>query len=104
MYVSRGIIFRNKGSLPLLPIAELYVRQNLVDFIFGLFEVHIVVPVDATRKFLMIDGLNKKNANALQEFLADQLSKQIFVPDIPKVNQETGRSTEYRHFVPLRPQ
>ncbi len=80
----KGIILRDEGSLPLLPIAEVFSRRGVLDFILGLYQVNIAVPVNSINSFACIDGLNKKNASLLIDFISAQLSRQVSVNEPTK--------------------
>lgn len=82
LIIERGIILRETGSLPLLPVAEVYVRRSVLDLIFGLYQVHVAVPIDAGKSMAKIEGLSKIHAFRLKDFLSDQLSKQVFIPSV----------------------
>ena len=80
----KGILLRDEGSLPLLPIAEVFSRRGVLDLILGLYQVNIAVPVNSINSFACIDGLNKKNASLLIDFISAQLSRQVTVTEAPK--------------------
>lgn len=96
--ISRGVLFRERGSLPILPVSEIYIRRNFADYLLGLADIQIVTPLDASHRFASIEGFPVGHAYALQQFLSDQLNRQIFLADIPQRNKETGEETTYRTF------
>ena len=87
LVITRGILFKNEGSLPLLPVTEIFVKRDFLDFLFGLYELHVATPVNAARAFGLIEGLKYKDAHALEKFLANQLNRQIFVTDKKEEDQ-----------------
>ena len=82
----KGILLRDEGSLPLLPIAEVFSRRGVLDVLLGLYQVNVAVPVDSVKSFAQIDGLNSKNATSLIDFLSAQLSRQVTIAT-PEVAQ-----------------
>ena len=78
--------YRIEGSLPLLPIAEVFSRRGVLDVLLGLYQVNVAVPVDSVKSFAQIDGLNSKNATSLIDFLSAQLSRQVTIAT-PEVAQ-----------------
>lgn len=90
LVIRKGIVLVEEGSLPLLPIAEVHARRNFFDLIFGLYQVHIAVPIDLVKSFARIEGLSKKNANLLIDFLSAQLSRQVAVPEQQRQIQMMG--------------
>lgn len=88
LVISRGILFKSEGSLPLLPVSEIFVRRNLADFFFGLYEVHVATPVNATKAFGLIRGLSYENAHGLQEFLSEQLNRQVSLAPAKDTDRE----------------
>ena len=98
IFVVKGVSFREYGSLPILPVSEIYIRRKPADFFFGMADVHITTCLDKTDRFACIEGLPMQHAEALQQFLSDQMSRQVAVADIPHVNKETGERTSHRRF------
>lgn len=81
LIIRKGILLVEEGSLPLLPIAEVFARRGLLDLIFGLYQVHVAVPVDLVKSFARIEGLSKRNAALLIDYLSAQLSRQVSMPE-----------------------
>lgn len=77
--ISRGVLIREKASLPLLPATEIYVHRNIVDMILGLCNVDIYTPVGATRQFARIEALSVVDAERLQKIIGETLSTQVFL-------------------------
>jgi len=98
LVISRGVFFRERGSLPILPLSEIYIRRSFFDILLGLANVQVLTALDKTERFAAVEGLPAAHAEALQQFLSDQLSRQVFLADIPHVNKETGEETSYRRF------
>lgn len=67
--ISRGLLFREEASLPLLPLTELYIRYNLWDMIFGLRNLYIALPAERVAKIAELRGLSTRTAVELQRYL-----------------------------------
>lgn len=102
MVISRGIVLKDIGSLPLLPVSEIYVRRSLIDMLLGLYNVDVYTPMDQSRKFARIESLNRKTALALQAFLGDVLTTQIFLA--PGTEQNESLHVEAERVPPMSPE
>ncbi|MBX7144776.1 MAG: hypothetical protein K1X79_10025 [Oligoflexia bacterium] len=78
--ISRGVIFKRVGSLPIVPFAEIYVQQDLADKLCFVYHLHLLTALDPTKKFVSFEGLSRKTAYALKQFISEFLSKQIYIP------------------------
>ena len=81
LIVSRGIFFKKVGSIPFSLFAEVYVKQNLIDWIIGVYEFHLMLALDPTREFTRIEGLSKNSAFGLKKFITEFVSRQVYVPE-----------------------
>lgn len=79
-YISRGVIFKRVGSLPIVPFAEIYVQQDIGDKLCFVYHLHLLTALDPTKNFVSFEGLSRKTAYALKEFISDFLSKQVYIP------------------------
>lgn len=77
LLITRGIVIKTQGSLPLLPVTEIYVRQDPLDVIFGHYQVHVLAAIDPTHEFGMIEGLSFEHATELQRLLSQKLHEQV---------------------------
>jgi uncharacterized membrane protein YdbT with pleckstrin-like domain len=100
--VSRGVLIKTVGSLPLLPISEIYIQRSFPDILCGLANLDIFTPMDQTRKFARIEALSPADAHRLQTFLGDLLTTQVFLN--PAASEETAlrdiQSAHSRHDDP----
>ena len=77
--ISKGIFLKGRGSFPLSRITDVYVDRTFLDFIFGLYSLHISTPTMISGAFARIDGLTLKSAMRLQEKITDCLDSPIDV-------------------------
>ena len=85
LVVSRGILVPQVGSLPLLPVSEIYIHRDFGDVLCHVCCVDLYTPMDDTRRFARIEGLSPRMAKELQTFLGQLLNVQIFLPPEAKV-------------------
>ena len=86
LVIEKGIIYKTEGSLPLIPVTEIYVKRDPLDTLFGLAQLQIVLPIAREKNFSVISGLSYLNALRFEEYLSEQLSNQIFLPDEVKAS------------------
>ena len=79
LVVSRGIILKQEGSLPLLPISEILIDRDYTDLACGLCNLNVYTPMDQSREFARIECLDSGVAEDMQHFLNDILTTQIFI-------------------------
>lgn len=79
LVISRGIVLKDKGSLPLLPVTEIYVKRGVIDMILGLSHLEVYTPIGATKQFARIECLTAESAELLQRELGDLLTQQIML-------------------------
>jgi hypothetical protein len=82
LHISKGVIKKKIGSIPLIPVTELVIKHDNLDILLGLHQLHVLAPVDSGDHLGVLEGLSRESANNLEEFLATQLNNQIFIPDI----------------------
>ena len=70
-FLSKGIFLKHKGSFPLSRITDIYTDRSVLDFVFGLWNVHVSTPTSSSGEFAHICGLTEKNAVALQRRLSE---------------------------------
>lgn len=73
-HIQKGVISRATGYVRYERIQNLYVDQDILDRLFGLYDVHYETAGDYSSNYSHVDGLNKENANSLLAFLQEQVS------------------------------
>jgi len=76
---SRGILFKIRGSIPLVPVVQVYARQTPLDMLFDLHRVEIFTPLTPKAEYTVVTGLTAKSAFGFQKFLTNELNRQVFV-------------------------
>lgn len=71
--IRKGVIAQREVNLPFSKITDVYVDQDMLDFVFGLYDVHISTPTVESGQFAHIDGVNKEGATALKELILERI-------------------------------
>lgn len=69
LLIKKGVFSKNEITLPFNRIQDVYVDQDILDRIFGLYDVHVSSATSASAFLSHIDGVNKANSEALKELL-----------------------------------
>ncbi|MEK6958995.1 MAG: PH domain-containing protein [archaeon] len=67
--VRKGVLSTSEIVLPFRKIQNVFVDQDILDKIFGLYDVHYSTVTTMSANLCHIDGLNKQNAEAIREIL-----------------------------------
>jgi putative membrane protein len=75
LIIRKGVFSRNEITLPFNRIQDIYVDQDILDRIFGLYDVHVSSATIASAFLSHIDGVNKANAEELKKFLLEKVGR-----------------------------
>lgn len=75
--IKKGPITPHEITIPYERIQDVYVDQDLLDRIFGLYDVHISSATISSGMAAHIDGVEKPAADGLRGVLLDTVSKKI---------------------------
>ncbi len=73
LIITKGVFSRNEITLPINRIQDVYVDQDILDRIFGLYDVHVSSATSTSGFLSHIDGVNKANSETLKELLLDAI-------------------------------
>jgi putative membrane protein len=73
LIIRKGVFSRNEITLPVSRIQDVYVDQDILDRIFGLYDVHVSSATTISANLSHIDGVNKENAQALKSLIISKL-------------------------------
>ncbi len=73
--IRKGIFTKREVTLPFKKITDVYMDQDVPDFILGLYDVHISTPTVESGLFAHIDGVDKKGAVAIRKLILDAIQK-----------------------------
>ncbi len=69
LIIAKGVFSRNEITLPINRIQDVYVDQDILDRIFGLYDVHVSSATMASGFLSHVDGVNKENSEKLKKLL-----------------------------------
>lgn len=75
--IKKGPIMPNEINIVYQKIQDVYVDQDLFDRMFGLYDVHLATATFTSLNLSHIDGLEKKEADALRDELLDIFKKKV---------------------------
>lgn len=109
--VKKGVISQSTGHVRYERIQNIYVDQDILDRLFGLFDVHYETAGETSGIYSHVDGLNKENSEKLVNFLngrlygADKKNIQevnvLAVEDVKKNNVEVAGEIIDRTVTPV---
>lgn len=71
--ISKGVLSKSTGFVKYEKIQNIYIDQDFLDRIFGLFDVHYETAGENSNIYSHVDGLNEKNADKLTDFLNEKV-------------------------------
>jgi len=71
--VGKGVISRAIGHVNYARLQNVYVDQDILDRIFGIYDVHYETAGETSRFYSHVDGLVKENADILVAFLNEKV-------------------------------
>ncbi len=69
LIIRKGVFSKNEITLPINRLQDVYVDQDILDRIFGLYDVHVSSATMVSGLLSHIDGLNKENAETIKKML-----------------------------------
>ena len=75
LIIRKGVFSRNEITLPFNRIQDIYIDQDILDRIFGLYDVHVSSATVASAFLSHIDGVNKANSEELKKFLLKKVGR-----------------------------
>ena len=73
--VKKGVFSRNEITLPINRLQDVYVDQDILDRIFGLYDVHVSSATIISGNLSHIDGLNKEKSEAIKKLILSGIHK-----------------------------
>jgi putative membrane protein len=75
MTIKKGVIDIQQIFLPFEEIQNVFLNQDLLDRIFGIYDIHVSTAGRASVILCHIDGLSRENADKLLPILLAQVKK-----------------------------
>lgn len=76
LIIKKGVFSRNEITLPINRLQDVYVDQDILDRIFGLYDVHVSSATIISGNLSHIDGLNKENSETMKNILLSSIHKE----------------------------
>lgn len=89
LIIRKGVVVTKEAILPFSKITDVYVDQDPLDVVFGVYDVHISTPTAVSGEFAHIDGVSRKNATILRDMILDKIHKET---DISEDNEKTAKA------------
>jgi uncharacterized membrane protein YdbT with pleckstrin-like domain len=72
--IKKGVVAVATGHVRYEKIQNIYLDQDILDSIFGLYDVHYETAGEMSRFYSHVDGLNRENSEILVSFLNEKVS------------------------------
>jgi putative membrane protein len=76
LIIKKGVFSRNEITLPINRLQDVYVDQDILDRILGLYDVHVSSATIISGNLSHIDGLNKENSQAVKNLILSGIHKE----------------------------
>lgn len=80
--IRKGIISKKEVILSFSRITDVYVDQDLGDFVFRLYDIHLSTPTSESMKFAHINGLNKRGAVKMRKMILRHMNAANATPQV----------------------
>lgn len=75
LVIKKGVFTKNEINLPFKRIQDVYVDQDILDRIFGLYDVNVSSATAISAYLSHIDGLNKENSEKVKKLIMKAVHK-----------------------------
>ena len=75
LYIKKGVATKRELTIPFSKITDVYLDQDLVDMMLGLYDLHVSTPTAESLKFAHIAGLNRQSALEIKERILARIHK-----------------------------
>lgn len=76
LIIKKGVFSWNEITLPINRLQDVYVDQDILDRILGLYDVHVSSATIISGNLSHIDGLNKENSQAIKNLILSGIHKE----------------------------
>jgi membrane protein YdbS with pleckstrin-like domain len=76
LMIRKGVFTKEEIVLPIARLQDVYVDQDILDRIFGLYDLHVSSATTISGVLSHIDGLNKENANIIKNLILSGIHKE----------------------------
>ncbi len=82
LVIRKGIVVPDEISIPYNRIQDIYVDRDVLDLIFGLYDVHVSSATTESGKDAHVDGVNYANAVKLKDMILEKVKNASAGKDI----------------------
>ncbi len=75
LIIRKGVVVKHEITLPFNKITDVWVDQDVLDTVLGLYDVHFSTPTQESGRFAHIDGLNKRDSVRLKKLILSKLAQ-----------------------------
>ena len=75
LIIKKGVFSTKEITLPINRLQDVNVDQDVLDRIFGLYDVHVSSATSTSAKLSHIDGVNKENAESIKKLIISSVHK-----------------------------
>jgi membrane protein YdbS with pleckstrin-like domain len=75
LLIKKGVFGYREISVPLMKIQDVFIQRDMLDLVFGLYDVYISTATSRSIMNAHIDGVNSKNAQEIALLLVDKIAK-----------------------------
>lgn len=72
--VRKGVFAKTEVTLPFSKITDVYVDQDVMDVIFGLYDLHISTPTAESGHLAHVDGLSRYSAMTMKKIILERIN------------------------------
>jgi uncharacterized membrane protein YdbT with pleckstrin-like domain len=76
LYIRKGVTSKREITIPLSKITDVYLDQDMVDIMLGLYDLHVSTPTAESLKFAHISGLNREGATKIKALIFKHIHKE----------------------------
>jgi putative membrane protein len=76
LIIRKGVFSRNEITLPINRLQDVYVDQDILDRMFGLYDVHVSSATMISGNLSHIDGIDKKAAEEIKQLILSSIHKE----------------------------
>jgi len=78
--IRKGVLAQTEATLPYSRITDVYVDQDFLDVLLGLYDVHISTPTEQSGRFAHVDGVDRRGAAELKKLILEKIDKSTQPP------------------------
>ena len=73
--IKKGVFSRDEISIPFNRLQDVHIDQDILDRIFGLYDVHVSSATFTSDWLAHIDGINKENSKTIKDLILTRINK-----------------------------